>query len=454
MPAGVDVATNLSTPAEVGCQGARRRLVDTRSSAILHQLRDSDLPAAGKVALVGLDAIVERLGPRWSSRRELVYEHAAKVLRDGLGPLALVQRINETNYIVAQPSASPVAAQLSCIQALRAILKHFLGSAADSDIAVHRVTLITNDAVIGARIDPNHIETTMEHERPGASIPAGSSYLPATAPPCVAKPGGRPFIVTPVETSFTVDPVTHLPTGRQIGFRIGCRARGGPGFDRMLSRRELEDRLSGPDLADLDAALLAQGLASLGSPNAKGAPLSLMLPFSYESLRGRTGRGRIEALLRQAHTLVRGHLICEVTGIENAPPAVMRDAINNLRPFCRYVVGWLTDLDALDLGRLSAMKLNGLSAEVGTLGGGEDITTPLRKIIRVTSGVSKTFFLHGLVGQRAANVASRLGVTHISSHSGPASSKSDPAADGVLNHSIGGQPQARRTCAGGHLLMR
>src|ERR1700726_2337635 len=94
------------------------RLTDAGLASILEQFQGSSLLSSGKVNVIALDAISERLGDRWKARQDLVHDHAQGVLRRQLGPSSVVQRISDTEYIVAQPEASRVSGQLQCLNGL------------------------------------------------------------------------------------------------------------------------------------------------------------------------------------------------------------------------------------------------------------------------------------------------------------------------------------------------
>src|SRR5215469_18927694 len=78
----------------------------------LDQLKGTDVLAEGKVCLVSLEAIRERMGAaRWSARREMVYDYARQTLRRQLGSRDFFLRISDIDYLVAQPAVSRLAGQ-------------------------------------------------------------------------------------------------------------------------------------------------------------------------------------------------------------------------------------------------------------------------------------------------------------------------------------------------------
>ena len=49
-------------------------------SSAIDQFSDPDLLTEGKVNFIALDAIVERLGKRWSQRRDRIYDQVDRTL--------------------------------------------------------------------------------------------------------------------------------------------------------------------------------------------------------------------------------------------------------------------------------------------------------------------------------------------------------------------------------------
>src|SRR6185312_2118048 len=76
------------------------RLDAAHLAEMLDRLGDPKVLAAGLVNVIGLDGVAERLGPRWSARRELVYEHVERALERQMGPDIVYQRIGETHFVV------------------------------------------------------------------------------------------------------------------------------------------------------------------------------------------------------------------------------------------------------------------------------------------------------------------------------------------------------------------
>src|SRR5580704_282913 len=133
--------------------GRVTRLATADAQQALERLQSSSILGEGKVCLMSLDAVRERLGPRWPARRDRVYDHAQQTLRRQLGPHGFFLRISETDIMVAQPNVGRIAGQAYCLNCLREVLTYFLGEALISDIMVHEFTSIEGGHVSARTLD-------------------------------------------------------------------------------------------------------------------------------------------------------------------------------------------------------------------------------------------------------------------------------------------------------------
>ena len=112
----------------------------------------------GRVCLLGLDAVRQRLGPRWPGHRDRVYHHAEQTLRRKLGDHVFLVRVSETDFLVAQPGVDRLSGQAYCLNCLREVLTYFLGEALLADIVVHEVSSIQDGKIAARQLDAGLIE--------------------------------------------------------------------------------------------------------------------------------------------------------------------------------------------------------------------------------------------------------------------------------------------------------
>ena len=371
---------------------------------VVEQFQASPLLAEGKVNVIALDAIAERLGERWGARQALIHDHAEKVLRRELGPNATVQRLNDTEYLVVQPDDSRLAGQARCLSGLRQILLHFLGAAAVADIRVHSVIRITPEGIFGQRLDV----VAVEAEQAAASArghedSARSSGLDRWTP-FVTSSGRR------VGVDCALEPVIQLKSYRRIGYRVARRVMGLPD-GASLSRRELEG-LSQRDLEKVDLATMARGIELVRSASPNVRPSVLVLPVSHATVQNRRGRAMVAALLRQGRNDVQHGLICELFGFNGASIAALLDTIAALRPFCLHVIGHLDAYPVQDIRGLDDTRLNGLSVQCPPDIGDAEFIGWARSFVSLGRRVSKVLFIDQVPSLGHARLAASLGISH------------------------------------------
>ena len=371
---------------------------------VVEQFQASPLLAEGKVNVIALDAIAERLGGRWAARQALIHDHAEKVLRRELGPDATVQRLNDTEYLVVQPDDTRLAGQARCLNGLRQILLHFLGAAAVADIRVHSVIRITPEGVFGQRLDVDAVEAEQ----------AAASSRGQEEAPCSSKlDRWTPFVTSTglqVSVTCSLEPVLQLKTYHRIGYRIARRVVRLPDGVSLCSR-EFE-RLSQRDLEKIDLATMARGIELVRAATPDSKPSVLVLPVSHAAMQSLRGRATVAALLRQGRKDVHHGLICELFGFNGASIAALLDTIATLRPFCLHVIGHLDAYPAQDIRGLDDTRLNGLSVQCPPDIGDAEFIGWVRSFVNLGRRVSKVLFIDQVPSLGHARLAASLGISH------------------------------------------
>jgi len=384
--------------------GGVTRLVHADARHALQRIQASSMLEEGQVCLLGLDAVRERMGPRWALRREMVYEYVQATLRRQLGAHGFFLRVSETDFLVAQPEVSRLAGQACCLNVLRELLTYFLGEALIADIVVHEVNSIDGGRIGAVKLD-------------AAALAGLQSAAGAIAPPPVSQDRWTPFIAHDgrrLRASCQLEPVFQLKTYARIGFRMTRRVLQLPG-ETPLSAAE-QQTLTGADIEKLDFATLARGLNRLQQETDGDRQPSLMLPVSYVTLSSHRGRSALAEFFRAAQANVQQGLICEVCDIEGVPPGALLAATSLMRPFCLFIIG---RLHAPPLGPLTALRdagLQGLSLECPpTLESDDAFGAFARSVVAAARPVGmRAVMLTGVAGPRLAAIASHYGATHAS----------------------------------------
>jgi len=438
---GPEADTEAENPSRPGATAPILRLDASTVSALLDRFHDPSLLAEGRVNVLALDAIRERLGPRWQLRQELVYDHVQEVVERRLGPAAVSIRVAETLFAVVQPDADRMTAQALCLRCLRDIHQHFLGQAEVGDLALHEVTRITPDGLFGARVDMAALavaEAGLRAPSPSRSwapdqarppfegwkgFVAGPDAAPPEpgAPRSWAPPPGRgamvdrwtPFVAgdgRTVRASCTLEPVLRLGSSTCLGYRLGRRVVELPS-ELPLSAAE-QQNLSRADIARIDYATLARGLDRLAREDGGEPSPALMIPVSFVTLSNQRTREVFIGLLEEAKRGVKHGLICEVTDLDGVPSSALLAAIALIKPFCIRVVGSIEGMPPPSARNLKEVGLNGLTAECPRNLGDAEYIGWLKQIRKSSKPVSQNVVACRVEGMRRAGMAFQAGLSH------------------------------------------
>jgi hypothetical protein len=272
---------------------------------------------------------------------------------------------------------------------------------------LHEVTRIDESGVYGRPVDLAQAETEERSERTRTIAAPGRAGRPSldTWTPFVTATGLR------VALAAGLEPVVLLKTSSRIGYRIAVRVHHQASF-AALTRREFE-RLSTTDLERIDFGSIARGLDRLRSVGAPRKPPALILPVSYATVQNRNGRATLISLLRRARSVVEVGLICEITGVEGAPPAALAEAIASLRPFAQHVIGRLSDIQRDDARHLVGSGLDGVSGRSPIFADDADFTHCAGGFAKANSRVGKALFLYQVQDMYRGRMAGALGVSHV-----------------------------------------
>lgn len=385
---------------------AAPRMVSADLEASLEQFSDPQMLADGKVNLISLEAVQERLADRWPFKRDQVYGFTDRVLERGVGDGGVYLRISDTDFFIVHPDLSRLAAQAACLRYLREVLNHFLGDDQMAAASVLQVTSVAGGRVAAKRID---VSPTGEVGTDGRTTSAG--------PEESAKPSldqWTPFVCNDgrqLRVSATLEPVYELKGFTRIGFRMVRRVIV-VATDEELSSQKIA-QLSAADLLRVDVATILRGIGRL-QHDAGESPLSLMVPLSFVSLSSQRGRAELVKHLRAAGALVKMGVICEICDIEGVPPGMLLAAASLVRPFTLLSAGRLSNPTPASVRHLAGASLQALSFDCPRGLNDTEFTAWAIGAIDAAKRIAKSVIVYGANSPaRAASLAS-LGATHVS----------------------------------------
>lgn len=385
------------------------RPLGEEATAALAKFQRSPLLAEGRVNVMTLDAIAERLGDKWPDRKQQVYDRVEKALKKRLGLAGFYLRVSDTDYLVAQPDAGRYGAQAACLRVMDEVTSFFMGSRRRRDDAVHKLSQLSAGEIVVAPISRRIAADGACREAEQAAIrdPDGDLLSPGRWSPFVASNGRQ------VRVSCTLEPVFEVKGHTRIGYRLRRRV-----IDTVtevaLSAQDLAN-LSRADLLRIDMATIARGTTRLRAESDEEHELSLIVPVSYVTLSTLEGRHLIaEAFAKVRERVLKG-VICEVFDIAAVPQAALLQAVSLIKPHTLFVVGHLDGQAPHSTAALKDVGLRALSLQCpANLPGDAEFIGWVRAVVTSTQKVSKSLLLYGCQNPRRAALAALAGATHVS----------------------------------------
>lgn len=373
--------------------------------SLIDRFQASGMLEEGRINLIGLDAIAERLGDRWEGRREQIYQHVERTLGKHLESGGFFQRVSPTDYLVVQPELGKFGGQASCMLYLRDLLGHFLGGAAPDALDVLEVTSLSGGRIFAAEIDGAYALDAARTE-PRISPPE-ASLLPQAWNPFVAADGRT------LRVSCTLEPVFELKNFTQIGFRIARRVLVMPAGTE-LGAQDLRN-LTTADVERVDLATIARGVSRLRAEQGNAKQPTLFLPVSYTTLSSQRGRGPLISRFKEATAGVERGLVCEICDIEGVPGSALASVTVLIKPFCMIVVGKLHEAPGRTPEDLRDVRLQGVAFEAGPhpMEHREFMTWAERAVANARR-VTRSVIIHGLQGPEYLALAGLAGASHAS----------------------------------------
>ena len=100
--------------------------------------------SAGKIHMLGLEAIKARLGPKWDRMSGLVHRYFEAAIRREMAPGDTFVHTNELSYIVLFRGTTLAETQIKCAVIAQDVCKRLFGED-DTDVSVRSLTLPVND---------------------------------------------------------------------------------------------------------------------------------------------------------------------------------------------------------------------------------------------------------------------------------------------------------------------
>lgn len=380
------------------------RIASMDLGTALDPFADAGLLASGRVNLIALDAIVDRLGPRWVLRCDQVHEHADRTIRRHLQSRGFHVRVSDTDFLICQPELGRFSGQASCLQMLREILTHFIGDGELATAGVLQVTKVSPTEIQGSRVNAYEVEQGERTERADnkPQAPGLRRWTPFVAS------DGRELSVT-----CTLEPVYELRSFGRIGYRMVRRVQA-VSSGEVLTAAMLRALPPG-DILRVDLATVAHGLNRIEAADEDKRQPSLIIPVSFTSVTSQRGRTEIARLLVDIRNRVDRGVICQIGDVEGVPECSLNQVITHIRPFCLFVIAHLEPgVSTTTLDRLRRSALQGVSVDCPPPRSEAELLRWMETTLKAVRRVVRSALVYNLASPRHAAFAAQLGATHAS----------------------------------------
>lgn len=372
------------------------RLANPGTADLLAEF-DPELIESGRVNLIGLDLIRERLGERWPRRRDQVWAHADKVLDRYLEPSDSGRRVSEVEYALAFASLPPAVARGRCLRILDEILSHFLGEVGGDQLTLNTVVSIARGEIRCQPVQPEEVRALLSEPRP-TSLPASARDDDADAAGTAWSSAAWP--TRPVRLRSGQDlrlcvwtePLHHVRRPDSVGLRFARDVTDARGRSLSASEREA---LTPLDAAELDLATLEQVREGMIDWGARAG--LFVAPLSFSAAANAPARMRLRHLLDEVDEIDRERLILEVETVpSDVPSSRIVETVGLLQRFVRGVVVRTAPVRSA-LERLRPAPLLGVAPDEAALAGRPgEVFGCLKLLADRARGIAPEVFVLGL----------------------------------------------------------
>lgn len=341
--------------------------VSTSITDMLRHTGANDLAARGLVHVLNVEAIRLAVSNRWPRHHTLVEDYVLRAFARNGNEDDFIVRVNDTDFVLIQPSRSPMSALSRSSQLLRETLTFFLGAAEGESINISVVDRIGSEGLEATRVSGDQLaraaaERTLDLSNSlDGSAPWQRFGVPR--PPrktvTIKRPNGPDL-----QTVFYLEPVWNVRRGVVISFIV---------------RTVVVQSTPGGGAEPVDGAQLAPGASAalavqraifvrdfLASAGDGGSGVAIHVPVSLNCLSYSGTRTTVLAELRRlAADDRRGRIFIELVHVPDAiPESRLSEAVAQLTPYARAVLVRIPSLKA-DVDGWSRSRVSGVIHDLG-----------------------------------------------------------------------------------------
>ncbi|WP_051340850.1 hypothetical protein [Azospirillum halopraeferens] len=346
--------------------GERERL-RTLQRRLRELLAQPQLLATGRVHMINLDRVRERLGAAWPEQRDRILDTADRVIDRHLGSRDVRFRAGEGEYIVVFASLDREAAKLVCAKIAEELHRLFLGNPDLRDVRIATAVATVDGTLLYDRASV--ADLLVEAGRAATAPDAGEAGAGTEGAPDAAadeaaalqrlRLAGQEFeridsmfrpvwdVERQVISTYMCTPVRHFP-------------------DRsMLEGSAVLEGITQPQrLARINADALVFTAETLDELFRNKFRLMVSVPVCFETLAARRTRQDYIGLCQSIPDYLRRFITFELLRFPaGVPNGRLTDLVNELRPFCRWTF-LRVDLKQTSFSNLIGSGLTGVTAAV------------------------------------------------------------------------------------------
>lgn len=391
--------------------------VSSVSSSVTDLLRHAgaaDAALRGQVHVLSVEAVREAVGPRWARHESLVEDFVIRSFRRGARDDDFIVRVNETDFVLIQPSRDPMGALNRSSQLMRETLSYFLGAVASENIKISVVDRVGEEGIEATRVSEAEMAAAAEERWRDMSVsddgsPPWERFGVARAPRKVVtirRPDGAD-----IQALIYLDPVWNVKRGAVVSFvsRTIAVQTGGDGALETIDPRDLTPRTHA-----VIAGKRLQFVRELGDTDETAPLAAVHVPLSLNGLVYSGSRTAILADLKKLSSSRRDRLFIELADVPSAmPQARLVEIITQLRPFCRGV-HVRVDPDTADLSQWHRCGAVGVIHTALQNVAEKDVISRLDRLIEGAGRIGLATSLYGVRSRSLALAAWAAGVTNMS----------------------------------------
>ncbi len=423
MPSEVDKAASPLMARDASGQ-LSLRLVRDDAVDIIERLRETHADTMGRAYMIHLDRLAGRLGSKWASKQDLVFEHLKTSFERKFPEPNWCIRLNDDGFLAVILTLGEHKGALSAAELWYATGHFFVGDVSAEPPPLYEAIA---DDVDRMRLVPIDLRTYFDRAEPRPPQPAGAAPLSAgadaearasTSVGVMITLGGRPAagggLINAggwnLKIVSATEPVFEMKKQALIGHRLA------PHVLETTSKMSLDGRaLANLDWGDrelIDIANVEDGLKRLQTFTAEDRRVVIVVPAAFSTFASNKARTRLTTLAAAGARGMGLKVLFEIRHLNGVPMGRISEIVALLKPHGMGVLGHVT-AESRAIAALKGCGLAGVCLDFEGVRHDDDALlawlAPLAGAARAATGAC---MITGLNALHQTTVARAAGVSH------------------------------------------